>query len=620
MFSFILVVTIISFFLIVYHHLLYPLLLRFIKGHSEKSVQPMKRRYQTSSMDSELPTITVVVPAYNEAEYIADKIQNLAIMDYPTDKLKCIIACDGCTDRTYDIAMHTANLPECQDLSIEIRNYSENRGKVAVLNELMLDVNTELVALSDTSAILSWDALLVCAEHFKDKRVGVVNGEYRLLKPGSEGEEKYWDYQKKIKLCEASMGSSIGSHGAFYMVRAALMECLPSDTINDDFVIPMRIVGLGYKAVYEPEIRSLELDETSQDLEEGRRQRIGAGNIQQLLRLKHLLLPRYKGVAFNFFSGKALRTVMPFVLLVSLIGSAYLSTQFLFLVLFLSQLAVYGGCYMVHMRKVTIKFRLFNYIYYIVQGYTLSLLGMLRYIKTCIIPFRKAESNGPTNIFKVLRSNCSGFLFRYNPSAVRILKRLFDIFFSLVLGSVALPLIPFIIIAIKLDSKGPIFYSQTRIGYASKHKTLLFDMIKFRTMYQNAEKNSGAVWATKNDSRITTIGSVLRKIRFDEIPQLYNVLVGDMSLVGPRPERPGFYSKLESEIPYFADRTYGVMPGITGLAQVNQGYDTSIDDVRSKVGFDHSYALSLMSVSSWLKNDISILFKTIFVMLLGRGQ
>jgi lipopolysaccharide/colanic/teichoic acid biosynthesis glycosyltransferase len=98
------------------------------------------------------------------------------------------------------------------------------------------------------------------------------------------------------------------------------------------------------------------------------------------------------------------------------------------------------------------------------------------------------------------------------------------------------------------------------------------------------------------------------------------VIKGEMSIVGPRPERPCFYSKLENAIPYFADRTYGVLPGITGLAQVNQGYDTCIEDVRRKVGFDHSYALSLLTPSSWIKRDLSIIAKTVEVMVLGRGQ
>ncbi|EHI9242245.1 TPA: sugar transferase, partial [Vibrio vulnificus] len=161
---------------------------------------------------------------------------------------------------------------------------------------------------------------------------------------------------------------------------------------------------------------------------------------------------------------------------------------------------------------------------------------------------------------------------------------------------------------------------QLRVGRSTPEKMELFEIMKFRTMYCDAESRSGAVWATENDPRITPVGRFLRKTRLDELPQLFNVLKGEMSLIGPRPERPDFYQRLEQEIPYFADRTYGVLPGITGLAQINQGYDTSIEDVRRKVGFDHSYALSLNSFSNWLQTDIAIIVKTIIVMVDGRGR
>ena len=200
------------------------------------------------------------------------------------------------------------------------------------------------------------------------------------------------------------------------------------------------------------------------------------------------------------------------------------------------------------------------------------------------------------------------------------LKRVFDIVFSIMALLIFLPIFPLIAIAVKLESKGPIFFSQPRIGVALPNVTKIFNMLKFRTMVADAEKKSGAVWASKNDSRITRVGNFLRKTRLDELPQFWNVLKGDMSLIGPRPERPGFYHKLEHQIPFFAERTYGVMPGITGLAQVSQGYDTCIEDVRSKVGYDHSYALALSSVWSWLKMDIFIIFKTITTMVFGRGQ
>lgn len=199
-------------------------------------------------------------------------------------------------------------------------------------------------------------------------------------------------------------------------------------------------------------------------------------------------------------------------------------------------------------------------------------------------------------------------------------KRGLDIAGASVALALTLPLFPVIALAIRCESKGPVFYRQLRIGRAEPLQTKLFKMIKFRSMVVDAETRSGAVWATKSDNRITRVGKFLRKTRLDELPQLFNVLMGDMSLIGPRPERPGFYQKLETAIPYFCERTYGVNPGITGLAQVNQGYDTCIEDVRSKVAYDHSYGLALHSVSGWLKMDLWIAMQTIKVMATGRGQ
>jgi len=202
----------------------------------------------------------------------------------------------------------------------------------------------------------------------------------------------------------------------------------------------------------------------------------------------------------------------------------------------------------------------------------------------------------------------------------RYLKRVFDLLgsiFGLVLIS---PIVPIIMLAIKLDSKGPILFTQERIGLALPMYVKIFRVIKFRTMYVDAETNGAPQWAKVNDPRITKVGLFLRKTRMDELPQLINVLKGEMSLVGPRPERPGFYNKLENEIPFYVERTYGVTPGITGLAQVNQGYDVTIEDVRSKLAYDHAYALSLSDPLSWLKFESIILFKTLSVVLCGRGQ
>jgi lipopolysaccharide/colanic/teichoic acid biosynthesis glycosyltransferase len=205
-------------------------------------------------------------------------------------------------------------------------------------------------------------------------------------------------------------------------------------------------------------------------------------------------------------------------------------------------------------------------------------------------------------------------------SRIRNSKRIFDVVISLVILLITLPLFPVIALVIMSNSRGPIIYRQLRVGRSTPEQMDLFYIMKFRTMYVDAEQRSGAVWASKNDPRITPVGRILRKTRLDEIPQLFNVLKGDMSLIGPRPERPDFYQKLEDEIPFFVERTYGVLPGITGLAQVNQGYDSCIEDVRKKVAFDHSYALSLDSYQGWITTDISIMTRTLVVMIDGRGQ
>jgi lipopolysaccharide/colanic/teichoic acid biosynthesis glycosyltransferase len=206
------------------------------------------------------------------------------------------------------------------------------------------------------------------------------------------------------------------------------------------------------------------------------------------------------------------------------------------------------------------------------------------------------------------------------PRSVVIAKRGFDIVVALAALLLTLPLWPLIALAIRLDSPGPVIFRQLRIGRARPDRTELFVMMKFRSMRADAEAKTGAVWAAKRDPRVTRIGAFLRKTRLDELPQLLNVLRGDMAIIGPRPERPGFYRKLEAEIPFFADRTAGLRPGITGLAQVRQGYDTSIADVRRKVAFDHAYALGLTGLRCWLLADTGIALRTLAVMAGGRGQ
>lgn len=205
------------------------------------------------------------------------------------------------------------------------------------------------------------------------------------------------------------------------------------------------------------------------------------------------------------------------------------------------------------------------------------------------------------------------------PLTVLIGKWLMDKTAAIIGLSITALLFPFIALIIKLDSKGPIFYRQWRVGRAWPHRTELFQIIKFRTMKLDAEQGQ-AKWAQKVDPRTTRVGKWLRKSRLDELPQFYHILRGDMSLIGPRPERPAFIKQLEQHIPFYDERMYGIAPGVTGLAQVNLGYDEHIEDVRAKVAYDHAYALALGTGKTWLMTDSKILLRTIKVVILGQGQ
>ena len=239
-------------------------------------------------------------------------------------------------------------------------------------------------------------------------------------------------------------------------------------------------------------------------------------------------------------------------------------------------------------------------------------------------------------------------------SPVHVAKRGIDIVVSLMGLCTTLPFYPVIMAAIAADSPGPIFYKQKRggrlLGSSGHGRDLRFEefwMIKFRTMRTDAEKSTGAVLANEQDPRITRVGRFLRRTRLDELPQFFNVLRGEMSIVGPRPERPELLENLALAIPYFEERMRGIKPGITGLAQVALGYtgrpqvDSEVvpfmdsltnpfkvseadgalaDDMRMKLLYDLAYCASLEDFRTFLRTELSILLRTPLVMLRGLGR
>ncbi len=198
--------------------------------------------------------------------------------------------------------------------------------------------------------------------------------------------------------------------------------------------------------------------------------------------------------------------------------------------------------------------------------------------------------------------------FRFSPGFM-VLRRVLSLGLSFLLLLVIAPILPFVMLAVKLDSRGPVFYRQKRVGRGG----MVFYCYKFRTMRQDAEADTGPTWAGDEDPRITRVGRFLRASRLDEIPQLWNVLRGDMAFVGPRPERPEFVEWLTQEIPYYPIR-HVTRPGITGWAQVQYKYGNTVDDSKEKLQYDLYY---IKNASIGL--DLVIVFQTIKTVLLRRG-
>ena len=196
-----------------------------------------------------------------------------------------------------------------------------------------------------------------------------------------------------------------------------------------------------------------------------------------------------------------------------------------------------------------------------------------------------------------------------NKRAYEIVKRGNDLVFAIVLGLISLLFYPLIILLIKITSKGPVFYKQNRVGQAGK----IFKIIKFRTMNKDAEKETGAVWASQNDPRITSAGRFMRKTRIDELPQLWNILKGQMAFIGPRAERPEFHESLKS-VPFYEER-YLIKPGLSGWAQINFHYGSSIADAAEKLKYDLYYIKNRSLIL-----DLGIALKTIRIMFQRSGK
>jgi cellulose synthase/poly-beta-1,6-N-acetylglucosamine synthase-like glycosyltransferase len=267
------------------------------------------------------PMVSLLIPAYNEEAHIEQKLRNSLALDYPKAQLEIVVASDGSTDQTNAIARGFAAQ------GVTLMDLRDNIGKSAMLNEVVPLLTGELVVFSDASSELEPDALRRLVRSFADPGVGAVSGLYRLAGGASlrdEGEGLYWRYETFLKRQESWLHSILGGHGAFYAIRKALFRPLDGGAINDDYVIPMRVVEQGFRAVYEPSAVAWERELASMEGEFARRRRIAAGNCQQLAALWRLLDPRRGWVALEFGSHKVLRTFAPVFLLALLAATPWL--------------------------------------------------------------------------------------------------------------------------------------------------------------------------------------------------------------------------------------------------------------------------------------------------------
>jgi poly-beta-1,6-N-acetyl-D-glucosamine synthase len=332
--------------------------------------------------DSHLPTLSLVVAAYNEEQIIEDKIRNTLSLSYPQEKLKLIFVTNGSSDRTPELVRGYN--------SIQLIHSPERKGKIAAVHQAMKSVDTKIVVFTDANTFLNTNALKLIARHYQDEKVGAVSGEKRVSieeqSDATAGEGFYWKYESTLKKWDSELYSVVGAAGELFSVRRSLYEPVPADTILDDFMISMQIAQKGYRIVYEPDAYAVELSSENVGEELKRKVRIAAGGIQSIVRLTALLNPfAYPVLSFQYIGHRVLRwTITPFLLFVALITNVLLVADhagWLYDLLLLGQLTFYGmalGGWLLERRKIKVKVLFIPY-YFCIMNYAV-LAGIKRYL------------------------------------------------------------------------------------------------------------------------------------------------------------------------------------------------------------------------------------------------
>lgn len=324
------------------------------------------------------PTVRFLILAYNEERVIRKKVENTLDLDYPRDRLQIIVASDGSTDQT------NAMLSCYGAHEIKFLPLTPRQGKTTVLNQVIPTLDGEIVVLSDASGLVRPEALKKLIRHFENEKVGCVSGVYSFDTDDdtlrSATEKLYWLYETFLKKYESRVHSTIGAHGALYGFRRNLFKPLHKKTINDDFILPMRILQEGYRVQYEPEAIVVEDESTTLNGEFNRRIRINVGNFQQIYMLRSLCNPRRGIVALQFVSHKVLRLASPFFIL-TLPFACLLAPGTFYLLLLDLQIAFYlAGVLGVVQEYFGLRIRYLYLPFYFLMGNVSTVFGFVRFV------------------------------------------------------------------------------------------------------------------------------------------------------------------------------------------------------------------------------------------------
>jgi len=354
--------------MIVYSYFGYPLVLLVLSVFPARTV----RKGEIT------PSVSILVSVYNEQKVIEAKLRNCLALDYPKDKLEIVVGSDGSTDNTDTIVAKHARA------GVKLIRLNKRTGKVNALNVAIPRLKGEIVVFSDANTIYERDAIKKLVRNFADPRIGCVCGEL-VFKNGEENEVGnlegfYWRFEQFLKRREGGRGALLGANGGIYAIRKALFEPLPSNTIVEDFVMPMKILEKGYKVIYEPE--AVAHEETSKRIvqEMERRVRIGAGDFQALTLTWRMLNPFRGFPAFAYISHKVIRWFVPFFLIFTFFANTFLLSQKFYLTVFLLQctfylMAIAGRA----LSKLKIRFKLFGLPYYFISMNIALFFGFIRF-------------------------------------------------------------------------------------------------------------------------------------------------------------------------------------------------------------------------------------------------